>query len=381
MNFDFSTPIDRRDTRSIKWDKYQGKDILPMWVADMDFKTPPAILESLKKEIEHGVLGYAHASQNTLEVIVAYLKEHYGWQIQPEWVVWLPGLIPGLNLTCRAVGEPGNSVLVLTPVYPPFLSAPVLSGQKLITCELENGESQWVIDEDKLRSSICKDTKSLLFCNPHNPVGRVYSKKELLTVAKVCEDHDLVICSDEVHCDLLFDGRRHQPMAALNEEIANRTITLMAPSKTFNTPGLGVSMAIISNEKLRRSFISQCSGVTPMPSSLSYGAIEAAYGACEDWRQALLHHLQINRDFVQNFIGNETPILEMHDIEATYLAWIDARKLKIDNPVSFFENSGVGLSDGKDFGLEGFVRLNFGCPKSVLQEGLSRMRKAVVGLS
>jgi cystathionine beta-lyase len=305
------------------------------------------------------------------------VEKTYAWAIKPEWIVYIPGLVCGLNITCRAIGEPGDAVVTATPVYPPFLSSPALSGRKLITFPLTCTNKQWTFPCDVFEQALTPESKLLLLCSPHNPVGRVFDRQELIDIANVCEKHDLVICSDEIHNGLILDeSKPHIPIAALSPEIAARTITLMAPSKTFNVPGLGCSFAIIPNEHLKKQFKKAMAGIVPWVNLLGYSATLAAYRDCADWHIALLNYLRGNRDYVISEIAT-MPGLTVFPVEATYLAWIDARDTGIDNPADFFEKAGVGLSDGSYFGTPGFLRLNFGCPRSILEEALTRMRNAL----
>ncbi|MHC4425800.1 MAG: MalY/PatB family protein [Planctomycetota bacterium] len=377
MKFDFDKLFNRRNTGSLKWDKYKSQDVIPMWVADMDFQAPPAILESLQKHVEHGIFGYAVPPDELVETVISRLEAKYQWKIQPSWVVWLPGLVPALNVACRAFGNDSDEVLTFTPVYPPFLSAPGLCKKKLKAIPLRREGDLFTFDTERLEDEISPRSKLLLLCNPHNPVGRRYNRKEIESVAEICLRNNIIICSDEIHCDLILDGGEHVPTATLGDEISANTITLMSPSKTFNIPGLNCAFAIIPNESLRRSFIKNREGIVPGTNALGYTACLAAYRDCEDWRIELIDYLRGNRDIVHKFINEEIPRLSMDNVEATYLAWIDARELGMPEPALFFERAGVGLSDGKYFQARGYVRLNFGCPREILLEALDRMKRAV----
>ncbi len=375
--FDFSIPVDRRDTASMKWDKYKGRDIIPLWVADMDFCSPPAVVDALHQRIDHGVFGYTIAPESLKALVVEKLQTDFDWRIQPEWLVWLPGLVTGFNVACRAVGQDNDDIMTAIPVYPHFLTAPQNSRRRLIQVPLQEKDNHWTFDFDRLEKAITPNTAMFILCNPHNPVGRVFSRDELNTLAAICEKHDIIICSDEIHCDLILDNEKtHIPTAILDEAIALRTITLMSPSKTFNLPGLGCAFAIISNEKLRRRFIKATAGIVPYVNAMGYTAAEAAYRDCAGWHSALLDYLRGNRDTVARAIAT-TPRLSMAPVEATYLAWIDVRNTDLPDPVRFFEDAGVGLQDGNEFGGPGFVRLNFGCQQPLLEEALDRMASAM----
>ncbi len=394
--FDFDTPVDRRGTASFKWDRYGGRDVIPLWVADMDFRSPPAVTAALHERVAHGVLGYSHATDELEATIRAMLARDYSWEVPVRWLVWLPGLVSGLNVVCRAVGAQGDEVATFVPVYPPFISAPGFAQRSVVKVPLvpaaaraapasgamaARGEApapdRWEMDLDLLERALTPRARLLLLCSPHNPVGRVWSKAELEGLAEVALRHDLVIGSDEVHADLVLDeDKRHMPVAALSTEMAARTITLMAPSKTYNVPGLGCSFAIISDPSLRRDFCRVMEGIVPHVNLFGYVAAQAAYEQGGRWLLALLAYLRGNRDLVEKEIG-AMPGLSVAHVEATYLAWIDARGSGLPDPAKAFEEAGVGLSDGAEFGAPGFVRLNFGCSRSLLAEGLARMKAAL----
>lgn len=377
MNVNFDKVIDRSGTGSEKWMRYEGTDVLPLPVADMDFASPPAVVEALAERVRHGIFGYAQPTPSLIETIVGMCAARYGWTIDPDWIVWLPGLVSGLNVTCRAIGEPGDAVLTATPVYPPFLSAPANMKREVIRVRMQRVDGRWEMDWDGLETSVTPSTRLFLLCHPHNPVGRVFSREELEWIAEFCLRHDLVLCSDEIHCDLILDDVPHLPAASLSAEIASNSITLMAPSKTYNVPGLGCSFALIPNPELRARFRKAANGIVPQVNLFGYIACEAAYRHGEPWRKELIAYLRDNRDRVREAIG-ELPGVSTTHVEATYLAWFDVSELQLQNPVAFFEKAGVALSDGRFFGAEGFVRLNFGCPRATLDEALRRIRRAVL---
>jgi len=369
----FDTPVDRAHSDSIKWGKYAGRDILPLWVADMDFVAPPAVLAALEKRLAHGVFGYGHPWPSLTESVLAHLESEYQWRIDPEWIVWLPGLVSGLNIACRAVE---GDVLTAAPIYPPFLSAPRFSGRTLHRVELACADGRWQWDHAALAAACTADTGLFLLCHPHNPVGRCWSRQELLDLADFAERNDLVVCSDEIHCGLILDAdKRHIPFASLSPEAARRSITLMAPSKTFNIPGLGCAFAVIPDAALRRRFLRTMDGIVPHVNVLGLAACEAAYRDCADWHRELIAYLGGNRDRVADTVA-AIPGATMSPVEATYLAWIDVRALGLDQPGKHFEAHGLGLSDGGDFGAPGWVRLNFGCPRATLDEALRRFSAA-----
>lgn len=371
---DFNTVIDRRGSDSIKWRRYAGRDILPLWVADMDFAAPPAVVSALQQRIAHPVFGYAHPWPSLTESVLAHLESEYNWRIDGEWIVWLPGLVSGLNIACHAVE---GDVLTATPIYPPFLSAPRLSGRNLHCVDLAETGDGWRWDQDALQAATTETSRLFLLCHPHNPVGRCWTLAELLELAEYAERNDLIVCSDEIHCGLILDtDKQHIPFASLSPEAARRSITLMAPSKTFNIPGLGCAFAVIPDTALRRRFLRAMDGIVPHVNVLGLVACEAAYRDCADWHRELLAILRANRDRVEAAVRSQAG-LRMQHVEATYLAWIDVRGLGLENPHAHFEAHGLGLSDGRDFGAPGWLRLNFGCPPATLDEALRRLEAGV----
>ncbi|MBS0372086.1 MAG: PatB family C-S lyase [Proteobacteria bacterium] len=380
--FDFNTGPERAGSDSIKWRRYAGHDVIPMWVADMDFAAPPAVLEALHTRIDHGVFGYADPWPSVAEAVIDGIARDHAWQIKPEWLVWLPGVVTGFNVAVRAVGQPGDGVFTATPVYPPFLHAPGNFEQRLVTTPLLQHGTRWEWDWSRTEAAMADGVRLFMLCNPHNPVGRVFDRDELGRIAALAERHDLVICSDEIHCGLVLDpAKPHIPIASLDESVAKRTITLMAPSKTWNIPALYCAFAIIPDAGLRARYKRAMAGIVPHVNVLGLAATEVAYRDCGPWREALIGTLRANAARVVDVI-NRLPGLATTPVEATYLAWIDCREFLaargIANAAAFFEAAGVGLSDGKDFGLPGFVRLNFGCPPARLEEGLARIRHAVI---
>jgi len=374
----FDTPVDRRDTSSNKWEKYGERDIIPMWVADTDFKAPQVVIDALQARVEHGVFGYTNTPAELNTLVIERMQQRYQWQLEDSALVWLPGLVCGLNLACRTVGQPGDEVISPKPIYPPFISAPQLSERKVISVPMLQEDNRWRLDFAALEQAITPTTRLLLFCNPQNPGGTVYRRDELEQLADIVVRHDLIICSDEIHCDLILEpGLQHIPLASLNPDIAARTITLMAPSKTFNIAGLGCSFAIIENPVLRRAFSRTRKGIVPDVNLLGYTAAIAAYKAGDSWNDRQCAYLRGNRDYLVEQI-NQIPGLSLQPGEATYLAWIDVSAAKLDNPPHFFEEAGVGLSPGRDFGDERFMRLNFGCSRETLEEAVRRIRCAML---
>ena len=387
MIYDFAKLPDRRLSESYKWRHYP-QDVLPMWVADMDFVSPEPVVRALLRRVAHGVFGYPgglHGEPDSLPdlraAILPWLEEHFRWQVEPEALVFMPGVVTGFNLACHVLEAPREGVLIQTPVYPPILQAAHRTGKIDQQARLvRSAEGRYSIDGEGLAAAIDTQTGMLLLCNPHNPVGRVFDRADLERLAELCLRHDLLICSDEIHCDLVYPGQEHIPIASLDAEIARRTITLMAPSKTFNLAGLKLSYAIIQNAELRKKYWEASKGLVGWVNLMGQVAAQAAYEEGQEWLAQLLVYLQANRDYLTEFVSGELPGVSMVKPEGTYLAWLDCRETGLEDPYKFFlENARVALNDGTTFGEggQGFVRLNFGCPRSMLAEALERMRRAL----
>jgi cystathionine beta-lyase len=384
MSFNFDQAIDRRPTESVKW-HYYGEDVLPLWVADMDFLSPEPVIRALRNRSEHGIYGYAQEPKELRGVVMEWIARHYGWQVQPDWLVFSPGVVTSFNQACHAVTSPGDGVLIQTPVYPPFFQVPKNVKLELNQMELTRGlDGHYTIDFDAFEAAITDRTRIFILCNPHNPIGRVFMRDELERMAELCLRHDVVICSDEIHCDLIYSGYRHIPIASLAPEIAEHTITLIAPSKTFNIAGLGCSVTIIPNRDLRQQYQSSHAGLVSHVNIMGYIAALAAYRDGQEWLDELLRYLEANRDFLFDYVTTQLPGIRMGKPEGTYLAWLDCREAGIPGkPCDFFSGEAkVALNDGEPFGKggEGFVRLNFGCPRSTLIEALEKMRSALLSL-
>ncbi|PCS24083.1 MalY/PatB family protein [Candidatus Enterovibrio escicola] len=380
INYNFDVEIDRTNSSSNKWDKYRDQDILPMWVADCDFKSPPSVMKALHERIAHGVFGYTHASERLTNLFIARMADKYNWHVEPEWVVYLPGSVCGLNLAARALTESGQTIISPSPVYPPLISSAKFANKPLIKAPVVLKNGRWLPDHETAGKLLTNQSGLLLVCNPLNPGGTVYRREELEATLSFVEKYNLFVCSDEIHCDLILDKHlTHIPFASLNKSAAERCITLMSPSKTFNIAGLGVSVAIIPNNELRQRFIKVKRGIVPNVNVLAFTAAEAAYAYGEGWLQAQVRYLANHRDLLKEEI-NALPGTTLEHIEATYLAWIDCSELPVNNPHQFFEQSGVGLSPGIDFGNRAFVRLNFGCTRKTLEYALNRMKHAVFAL-
>jgi cystathionine beta-lyase len=383
MPCDFDFLPDRRNSECAKWRQYDD-DVLPMWVADMDFLSPEPVIRALRQRVEHGVFGYPCEPDELRQVIIDHLAQKYQWTVAPEEIVLLPGVVNGFNLAAQAIAKPGDGVLIQTPVYPPFFGAQHHAGavsQQAELTRLEDGA--YAIDFDQFEQAITPQTRIFILCNPHNPVGRVFRRDELEKMAEICLRHGITVCSDEIHCDLVFSGHQHIPIASLHPEIAKNTITLMAPSKTYNIAGLSCAFAIIQNADLRRTFHEAGRGLIGGVNILGEVAALAAFKEGQPWLDDLLCYLEANRDFLYNYVSREFAGISMGLPEATYLAWLDCRQSAIQgSPHDFFlEKARVALNKGDDFGQsgEGFVRMNFGCPRAMLVEALERMKKALTG--
>ena len=381
MSFDFDSLPDRRSTESAKWRVYD-EDVLPMWVADMDFKTPEPVIQALQERVAHGVFGYPMPQDELKGSVVAWLKRRHGWSVDPEHLIFVPGVVTGFNLASHAVAKPGDGVLVQTPTYGPFLK--VAENVKLIQQENEliRGEdAQYTIDLDPFEAAIDQKTRIFMLCNPQNPTGRVFRKDELEAMAEICLRHKVIICSDEIHHDLVYSENRHIPTASLDPEIAANTITLLAPSKTFNIAGLKASVAVIENDELREQFEAAKQGLVGWVNLLGQIAMQAAYAEGEAWLDAMLVYLQNNRDYVYEFVNEQLPGVSMTKPEGTYLAWLDCRGMKLEGKPSdfFLENARVAMNDGNWFGAggDGHVRFNFGAPRHLVEDTLTRMKSAI----
>ena len=373
MNFDKVS--NRRPFGSMKWNKFP-EDVTPLWVADMDFEAPECVRETLKKYVEHNIYGYSLPQKELIGTVIDMLQEKYNWEVKASSIVWLPGLVPALNITARGCVQNNREIFTHTPVYPPFLTAPVLSNRKLKTNDMVLRNGRYEIDFEKMDKDCSEATELYYLCNPQNPTGRAFDRDELEKIAEVCLKNDMFICSDDIHCELILDEKEHIPIATLSKEVEDITVTLMAPSKTYNIPGLCFSFAVIPNYKLRKRFIRAMQGIVPYPGIMGIAGAVAAYQGGEEWRLELLDYLRSNRSTVDKFISQHMPEIKYIPGEATYLAWLDVRALNLENPFQYFLKHGVGLSNGKDFHGDGFLRLNFGCPKSTLIEGLEKMKVA-----
>ena len=381
MNFDFDTIIDRRQSESSKYGICR-EDHLPMWVADMDFRSPEAMIQALHDRVSHGIFGYGMPPEGSKEAVISWLSRRHQWEVTPDDILFIPGVVAGFNLASHAVTRPGDGVVLQTPTYGPFFS--VHNNVNLIQQEMEliqDSDGRYIIDFDAFEQCLNGRSRIFMLCNPQNPTGRVFSQLELEKMADICLRHQIIICSDEIHNDLVFRGNKHIPIASIAPEIASATITLIAPSKTFNIAGLDASVAIITNENLREQVKNSKKGLLGGVNILGLHAMHASYSHGEPWINALMIYLQENRDFVFEFIEKEIPCIKTVKPEGTHLAWLDCREAGIKGkPSEFFKTEAeVIVNDGNWFGKggEGFIRLNFACPRSILQTGLQKMKDAL----
>jgi cysteine-S-conjugate beta-lyase len=377
MPYNFDTIINNTQTDNMRWRLYEGRDMIAMTVADMEFATAPAILEALNAVTAHGVFGYTLAPKELVETVVERMAKRHNWTIDPDWIVWTPGLVPAITAACRGLAGIGGGVLTGTPVYHPFLLAPNWTDAVLQTFPMALEGDRWVFDFDALEAAITPQTKIFLLCNPQNPGGTVFRKEELERLVEICQKHNIILCSDEIHCDLILDSEaQHISVASLSKEAENLTITMLAPSKTFNTAGLGCAFVVIPNPEIREKFKKATFGYYPQLSRHGYMAALAAYRDCEDWRLDLIAYLKNNHEYLYKEI-NAIKGLKMNSLEATYLAWIDYRESGIENLKAHLENVGVGVTDGKIFGKDGFVRMNFAFPKQILETVVERIKQSM----
>jgi cystathionine beta-lyase len=388
MKYNFDQLIQRRNTDSIKWAQYPA-DVLPMWVADMDFATPEPIRHALHEMLDRGVLGYEFLQRHTKEAVATRMQRLYSWEVDPDWVVATTGVVSGFNIAARALCKPGDGVLIHTPVYNMFFALyknlPLVQQSAPIALNVDGNVLHPELDMAAFARAFHSNnagTRMFLFCHPHNPLGKVFTREELQAIAEICLQNEAIIVSDEIHSELLLDGSKHIPTATLSPEIADKTITLIAASKTFNTAGLFCAFAIIPNAELRTRFLQANDEITGHVSSMGLVASEAALsGQCDDWLNELRVYLKDNRDFVVEYLTENFPETKFTIPQATYLQWIDFSEYvktgKMDKlPFDFFlEKARVALSSGKLFGesCENFVRLNFAAPRKLVAEGMERM--------
>jgi cysteine-S-conjugate beta-lyase len=397
MKYDFDTVCDRRNTGCAKWgavkEIFGREDVIPMWVADMDFPTAPPIVEALKTRAAHPFYGYTMPSPSLTSAVVDRMKRRYDWIIEPEWVVFTPGIIPALNVAVRALSRPGDDIILQEPVYYPFFGVVQGSGCRIAHHKLKLSRGRYTMDFTDLEAKFKPEgrrldhtrIKALILCNPQNPIGRVWSKDELVRLGEIVIKNGAVVVSDEIHCELLYNGYKHTPFASISPEFAQSSIVCMAPSKTFNLPGLEASSIIIPNKKLRDSFNDVRSGLVHGVNLFGLTAMEAAYRYGDDWLSQLLDYLQGNLEITMDWFKERIPRIKVIAPQGTYLLWLDCRGLKLDDLAlqKFMrEQARVGFDDGFMFGEggSGFQRMNIACPRSLLREALGRIEQSVRAL-
>jgi cysteine-S-conjugate beta-lyase len=374
----FDSIIDRKKTDSFKWDFFGDPEhVIPMPVADMDFRCPEPVIDAMRLATEHGIYGYSICPAELTELVIEQTFEKYNWKIEAEWIIWLPGLVPGITTACKCIGQIGDSIMTPIPVYHPFHQGIGHAERKMIPVQMMEENGRYVLNYNEIERSFDSSTKLFLLCNPHNPAGTVFTKFELEKLADLCQKNNTIICSDEIHCELILDKtQKHIPIASLNKWVENNSITLLSPSKTYNIASMGCSLAVIPNPEIRARFEQAKAGMVPMLSRHAYLAALAAYKHGEPWRDKLLIYLRQNHDYLLERI-NKIQGLKMLPLQATYLAWIDCRNSPINNMLQLLLDNGVRIIDGSLFKGEGFIRLNFACPFSVLEEAVNRIEKAI----
>lgn len=389
MKYNFDEVIDRRGTGSSKWDnlekRFGEKDLLPLWVADMDFAVAGPIVEAIQKRAAHPIYGYTERPESACVAIRDWLQRRHGWKIETDWVSFTTGVVNALDIAVLSFTNPGDKVIVQPPVYAPFFRAIENNGCQVVNNPLKLVDSRYVMDLDDLEKKFDSRTKLLILCSPHNPVGRVWTENELEKLAELCLQNNVVIISDEIHSDFIYQGYKHIPLASISEDIARNTVTCIAPSKTFNVAGLATGVAIIANPRLREVFNNTLENVGVSTGIFGMVALEAAYRYGEDWLDQLLQYLEENLQFLMEFIERRIPEIKVIRPEGTYLVWLDCRELGLEgsNLKDFMlRKAKVVLNDGSWFGPggEGFQRINIGCPRSILEKALCRIEKAVRGL-
>ena len=369
--------VDRGGTYSKKWDKYAGRDVLPFWVADMDLPMAPFVLDAMRERLEHPILGYTRTPEPAAQAFVDWVRRNYRWQVREDWLVWIPGVVPGFNVAARALRDLGRDIVIPAPVYPPFLQVPQQAQLQGVVSPLTREAGRWVMDFDHLEARVTPATAAVLFCNPHNPTGRVYGRDELDRLAELVLAGNTVLISDEIHCPLILDPAcRHIPIASLGTEIEAHTISLFAPTKAYNFPGVGVAVAVIPDAALRMRFEDAGKGLLGSVSPLAYAAATAAFNDRSDWLREQNAFLASNAKAFAGAVAAIEGVATTH-VEGTYLAWLDVRALDLPNPAAWFEAFGLGLSDGMEFGAPGFLRFNLGSSRAMLDAGIERLRRAV----
>ena len=388
--YNFDQPVSRWGTNCEKWDyiseKYKSKDLIPMWVADMDFEVSPYILEKVQKILNQKVFGYQYLSEEYYKAIIHWMDRRHHFTVEKEWIYYIPNVVAGLSYAIEAVSNPGDEILVLTPVYGPFYDAVTKNNRILLDCPLQEEDGYYQMDLENLEKKITSRTKAVLFCNPHNPGGRVWTRQELEQLAAICVHHNLYIISDDIHADLLMKGQVHTMIASLSEEIANRTITCTSISKPFNVASFQMAYMIVKNSDIAAKLKETLNKLHLLDGhAFCEAALIGAYNYSEQWLDEMMTYVEGNMDYLVTFIQENIPVLSVKKPEGTYLAWIDCRRLPIDpdNLLEFFVNEcNVVVTDGGFFGEagKGFVRLNMACPRNIVKKALNQIRDGIVNI-
>ncbi|MEK4715688.1 MULTISPECIES: MalY/PatB family protein [Sporosarcina] len=390
MKYDFDKVVERSNTASVKWDAteelFGEKELLPLWVADMDFKVPDEVVKAIQSQAEHGIFGYTTRKPSYYEAIIDWMKDHHNWVIEKEWICHSPGVVTALNLIVQAFSEPGDKIIVQPPVYYPFMKAIHNHDRQVIYNPLLFNEGKFEMDFEDLISKIDSSVKMILLCNPQNPGGRVWTESELKRLGDICLERGVLVVSDEIHQDLVFKPGKHIPFSAISEQFADNSIICTAPSKTFNLAGLQTSNIIISNKALREKFVMEGDKYAVTMSN-SFGALatEAAYNYGGQWLEEVLDYVEGNLHFITKYFKSNLPVLKVLPLEATYLAWIDCRELGLtpeELEKLFLSKAKVALNQGYVFGPggEGFVRMNLACSRSTVEKAAQQMKEAIIQL-
>jgi cystathionine beta-lyase len=387
LAYDFDRVIERRGTDAVKWDGLQARfgvdDAIPMWVADMDFASPPCVVEALVERARHPIYGYTLRSDAYYEAVTGWLRRRHGWEVRREWLGHSPGVVSGLGLLVAALTEPGDRVIIQPPVYYPFTRVIQTWGRQVVHNPLRFDGQRYTMDFDDLERCAREGAKMLILCSPHNPVGRVWTREELTRLGEICLAHGVLVVSDEIHSDLVYPGYRHTPFASLSPAFAENSVTCLAPSKTFNLAGLNTSVLVIPNERLRAAFqASPVTSVTTGTNVFGATALIAAYTHGDAWLDALLAYLQESLAYLRDYFASHIPAIRVIEPEGTYLVWLDCRGLGLaDDELDRFmlREAGIATDEGHIFGPggSGFQRLNIACPRSVLVRALQQLRDAV----
>jgi aminotransferase/cystathionine beta-lyase len=378
MVFDFDAPTNRLETDSVRWDGFDSNKVLPLWVADMDFKSPPCVIEALEQRVQQGIYGYTHSPHQMNKLIAGYLKDHYQWEVDPDWIVILPSVVSGLYTAVQQLTASDESVLIPNPIYHHLRLACSSVNRVIQEMSLQLQDGRWVLPSNELPNLITNKTKLALFCNPQNPGSTVFTREELKNFGDFCIQNNLWICSDEIHAGLVLDeNKKHIPLASISKAISEKTVTLMSLNKTFNFPGIGLAWAVAENPILRKAMQTGLHQTIAPPSLLAYTATMAAIQEGEPWRAELIQYLRANRDLIKTRLGGIAE-LSLDKMEGSYLAWIDCTKLNHQDPYQLFLDAGLATSPGSQFGQQQFVRLNFGTQRARLIEALNIIESCAI---